>query len=639
MFTRQNVGLRKGLIAVLLSLVMVVSFIPLVSAQEAMERELLLFQEIPTVITASKREQPISETASGVMVVTAEDIKQSGATSIADVLRQVAGIDVIEPTAAGHQVGIRGFPDAKHVLVNLDGNNIFIYHSNLIFWDSIPISLEEIDRIEIIKGPGAVFHGGNAFSGVINIITKTPEQLRGTQVNLVGGEKDTTLGSIIHAGSYEDWEYSINAGHREAKRWEGGLKDAETDYFGGKLIYNLDDESSFTLMGRYGDTDRLFLYGLAVGDSIYYPDNRYLGLRYDRPDFWARLFWNRHSKSSFLASGGLPTGVATIFDDDSYEAELMRTFRWDKNTTSVGGYVKRSELKTTVEGTSEDKCHTEQWAINAENEYRATDQLLLVLGGRFEHHSVVKELYMGRGSVIYTPVKNHTLRLTAASGYYIPCLLDMVADFTGSPLLGGLRGKGMSDPKVEDIYSWELAYYGLLTDRVKVNADLFYNKIKNIIYFAGLVDMANFTASSVNGPDAEQWGGELGLDFLLTNCLTAFANYAYDHIHRGDWDDLEVHPRHKFNCGLRGRFKNGISANLVLHYVDKRYLVESVGSPLTTSVKVGAYTTVDARLAYSPKDNVEFALAAYNLFNDRHIEGVGSDKIGRRITASVSYKF
>jgi len=129
-----------------------------ISVEENISPEELLFMEIPEVFASSKRMQPVTEAASSVEIVTAEDIRQSGATNIADVLRSVPGIDVRETSASQHVIGIRGFCDTGHVLVTLNGNNVFMYHANHIFLDWIPVGLEEIDRIEIIKGPGAIFY-------------------------------------------------------------------------------------------------------------------------------------------------------------------------------------------------------------------------------------------------------------------------------------------------------------------------------------------------------------------------------------------------------------------------------------------------------------------------------------------------
>ncbi|MFH1776305.1 MAG: TonB-dependent receptor [Candidatus Omnitrophota bacterium] len=574
------------------------------------------------VFSSAKREQPISEAASSIAVITADEIIASGAVGIADVLRQVSGIEVRELRAGDHFVGIRGFPDSQHVLVTLDGSNIFIYHANVIFWDAVPIGLEEIERIEIIKGPGAIFYGGNAFSGVINIVTKTPNQINGTETKITMGEYDTKTGNFLHGGSHENWDYSISVGHREAKRWQPGIddRDANTDYYGLKTIYHIDEETAISLSGRYGDTDRV------VG-GICDPENTYLSAHYETADLWARFFYNSHCKDCYLSSQTIN------YDDNNYEFEVLKIVRWDNNITTFGGYLKHVYLTTINNDTNvKEKCDLKDFAVNAENEYRFNDQLMFTLGGRLEYVSELDFIGLGRGSIIYGLSSDQTMRFTIANGYYIPSLLQFYSE--GAIMPGAISLGNISLTK-EKITTYELAYDTYLFQRVKLNATLFYNDYQDIIKPAGL--------SYANAASAYQQGAELGVDILLIHWLTGFVSYTYQNIHREDYDDLDVSPAHMLNFGFNARFDRW-SANMGIHYADKFYDVGSSIFPVTVPVRIDAYTTVDTRVAYLFKDNLEFAIAVYNLFEERHREGanlglVSADEIGRRVTVSASYKF
>ena len=605
-----------------------------VLAQEelaAITEEELLFMEIPIVFASSKRLQPITEAASSVEIITAEDIKQSGATNIGDLLRSVTGIDVRESDVGQHVIGIRGFVDTNHVLVTLDGNNVFMYHANHIFLDWAPVDLEEIDRIEIIKGPGAIFYGGSAFSGVINIITKSPGQLNGSRVNMVGGNWGTVRGNIIHAGTHKNMDYSLSLGHREAKEWEAPkIQDVEGEkfsvsYFGGKAIYNLGSESSFSLMARYSDAKNVI-------STVCQPKTTFIALRHDRPDFWVRLFYNNHGKTFWDNTYEVK--------DANYELEIFRALRWGGNITSFGGYIKNTiwevaALKGEKAGNRE-KHDVENYALNMGNEYHFNDQLIFTLGARGEHYTHLDFLGLGRGSIIYKPVEKQSLRFTVASGYYIPSLFQHTNEGTAYPF-----ARGNLSLKEEKITSCELNYYSQPTDRIKLNAAIFYNDYQDLI--------DNTQAGPVqNVADAYQKGGEVSLDLILTNQLTGFINYGYQTIHRDDFGDLAVDPENKLNFGLRAKFAKW-SANATFHYVDEYYEMYLTSNPVFGRVasgpsKVKSYNTVDARIAYNPKDNLELSIAAYNLFNDRHYESNSTgwhtgDKIGRKISAGLSYKF
>jgi iron complex outermembrane receptor protein len=604
--------------------------------KDQVSEEELLFMEIPQVFASSKRLQPITEAASSMEIITAEDIKQSGATNVADVLRSVSGVDVRESDVAQHVIGVRGFCDTGHLLVTLDGNNVFMYHANHIFLDWAPVDLEEIDHIEIIKGPGAIFYGGNAFSGVINIITKTPQQLKGAQVNMVGGNWGTLRGNVVCAGSNGSLDYSISGGYRRAEEWEEPrLKGIEGEnfrvgYFAGKAIYNLNEKSSLSLMARYSDAKNVI-------STVCNPKTTFIAARYDQPDFWLRLFYNNHEKTFWDHTYSVK--------DANYEFEFFRALRWGKNITSFGGFVKHTAWKVeTLEETfatgpeigSIEKHDVKDGALNVENECHINDQFILTLGARGEHYTHLDYLGLGRGSIIYKPAESQCLRFTVASGYYIPSLFQHTNEGTAYPF-----AVGNYSLEEEKILSYELSYYTQLTDRTKLKTAVFYNDYRD------LIDNTQ-TGPTQNVADAYQKGGELDFDFILTGQLTGFANYAYQTIHRTDYGDLAVDPEHKCNLGLRAKLAKW-SANATFHYVDEYYEIYLTSNPVfgcveTGPSKVPSYTTVDARVAYDPADNLELSVAAYNLFRNKHRESNEAgwhtgDLIDRKITASLGLRF
>jgi len=601
--------------------------------------------EIPIVYAASKRLQPITEAASSIEFITSEDIIQSGATNLGDVLRSVAGIDVRESNAGQHVIGVRGFCDTGHLLVTIDGNNVFMYHANHIFLDWAPIDLEEIDHIEIIKGPGAIFYGGSAFSGVINVITKTPKQLEGAQINLTGGTWNTVRGNIIHARTSRDFDYSISVGHRQAKEWEPPRIDPERErfyitYAAAKAICHLDTVSSLGLLVRYSDAHNVI-------SSVCNPKTVFVALRYERPDFWARLFYNRHEKDFWNGTYGVK--------DVNREFEIFRTWKWARNIISLGGFAKYTgwqveTLKETFPGGpvvgSTEEHDVQDAALNIENEFHLNDQLILTLGARGEYYTFLDFIGLGRGSIIYKAVSDHGFRITAASGYYIPSLFQHTNEGTAYPF-----ALGDSLLEEEKIISYELGYFGRFTDRILLKANIFYNDYRDLIDNTQSGPMQNVA-------DANQKGAEMDIDLRFTNYLTGFVNYAYQIIHRDDFGDLAVDPKHKVNCGLRIMLPKW-SANACFHYVDEYneiYLTsnpvfgrvqDTLGNAVPSSVE--SYYTIDARFAYSPITYLELSVAGYNLLGNKHYESNPpdgnpgnwhtGDLIDRRITAGVSCKF
>ncbi len=183
--------------------------------QQPMTRELLLFIEVPTVVTAAGREQPLSQAPSAVTVITAEEIRQSGATSIPDVLRGVPGLDFFRTSASNVSIAARGLNSqaSARMQVLVDGVSMYEDVLGLIYWHQIPLPLEEIERIEIVRSPATALYGDKAFAGVVHIITKTPEALQGTQISGTAGEAGTGIANLIHAGVREKLSYKVSAGY------------------------------------------------------------------------------------------------------------------------------------------------------------------------------------------------------------------------------------------------------------------------------------------------------------------------------------------------------------------------------------------------------------------------------------------
>src|SRR6185503_13086982 len=164
--------------------------------------ELDLIKEEETVSIASRYEQPISQSASNVYVVTDDDIRQSGATDLPTVLRRIPGMEVMQMSGANYNVSVRGDnqTSANKLLVLVDGRSMYVDVQGATYWKTIPVTLPEIKRIEVIKGPASSVYGFNAFDGVVNIITKSPAEMKGTTLQFGGGTYGTISSAAIQAG-------------------------------------------------------------------------------------------------------------------------------------------------------------------------------------------------------------------------------------------------------------------------------------------------------------------------------------------------------------------------------------------------------------------------------------------------------
>jgi len=154
------------------------------------------------VTSVSKKEQPLAKAGAAVFVISQEDIRRSGATNIPDLLKMVPGVNVAQLNANMWAIGIRGFSnlDADKVLVLIDGRSVYTPTSSGVEWDQQDVPLENIDRIEVIRGPGGAVWGANAMNGVINIITKSAKVTQGGILTAEAGSQKTAYGFLQYGG-------------------------------------------------------------------------------------------------------------------------------------------------------------------------------------------------------------------------------------------------------------------------------------------------------------------------------------------------------------------------------------------------------------------------------------------------------
>src|SRR5580704_16449290 len=155
------------------------------------------------VTSVSKREQKLSKAGAAIYVINQEDIRRSGATSIPDLLRMVPGIHAAQINAHTWAISIRGFTDkyGDKVLVMIDGRSVYSPLSSGVDWDQQDVPLEDIDRIEVIRGPGGTVWGANAVNGVINIMTKNAKATQGGLASASGGSQESAQGLLQYGGT------------------------------------------------------------------------------------------------------------------------------------------------------------------------------------------------------------------------------------------------------------------------------------------------------------------------------------------------------------------------------------------------------------------------------------------------------
>jgi iron complex outermembrane receptor protein len=267
------------------------------------------------ITSVSKKEQKLSQAAAAIFVINQDDIRRSGATSIPDLLRMAPGVEVAQINANRWAVSIRGFNTAyaNKVLVLIDGRSVYSGTYSGVIWDQVSMPVEEIERIEVIRGPGGSVWGANAVNGVINIVTKPSQGTKGGMVALGAGSSvtDDTMrygGDLGRSGSYRVFGRYSRTGDFYAPGGDSG--DSWDRKQGGfRTDWTLSARTSLTVEGDYYDNHG----GQALTDSLF-------------PTQPARLF-----ESAFFAQGGdVGAQWKHTFAGGSEESLQLNYTAWDR---------------------------------------------------------------------------------------------------------------------------------------------------------------------------------------------------------------------------------------------------------------------------------------------------------------------
>lgn len=615
-----------------------------------LEEEFALFAAEDVVYGAAKHEQRITEAPSAVTVLTEDDIRAIGAESIPELLRYVPGMDVEIINSSFYTLGARGFTTEANnlLLVLIDGMEVNIELFGEPFWLALPITINDIKRIEVIRGPGSALYGANAFSGVVNIITKDPKEKQGYYYDAKGGNYRTTT---ITSGAFSatgDWSYKINAEYMNADSWEEKKN----------LIRGV--KANTTLQYSPSDNLKSLLNANFVKGNIKIPST--LGDIYASAHinyFRFNTTWRNLRIQSYWAGlviedlkldiPGIPATPAferlippVKGNADQIDVEVQYNYTPVEWTRFIFGSNYRTNIvRANVLPVS--PFQEERVGIFLQNELYPLRQLILTTGFRYDYNTITKPGYSPRASLVYSPFEKHTFRTSFGRAFRKPAFLEYglrvktMEDAFGVSTPENPEGILIANPDLsnEEITSIEFGYISRPVSGLKANIDLFYNLFRNKIQF----DPATTRYQNVEA-DADAFGGEISLEYTLWKGFDVFTNYAYFgakdkaketgglHINPND-----AYPNNKLNAGVKWGNFHGFNGFLAVHSVCptfgtlkpcyEREMVDPNStrvllSPSNTIVKVYPYTIVNARVGYRfLEEKIEVGVYGFNILNYR----------------------
>ncbi|MEA3465559.1 MAG: TonB-dependent receptor [Thermodesulfobacteriota bacterium] len=567
----------------------------------------------PIVTTATRTPEHLNNIAQSIAIIDRADIKAAPADSLADLLEYVSGVDVRQRAIHGVQadVSIRG-GSFEQTLVLLDGislSNPQTGHHNM----DIPVNLNEIERIEIIKGSGARIYGANAMAGVINIITRSNDT-PSISAQLKTGEYDCLASSIQTNFTTGKWDNSLSA----TQQYSSGFEDDEPTGFNIKSV-------SYRGHGQMGSQE--METGLAYTDKDFGASRFYFNAPYQKEHIKALV--------SYLAANlrhGLLNWrpqVSWLHHDDTYTSAYgindtetdKYTFLVSGNTTSSWGQsnfglgVEREEIDSSNMGNHERNNHS----LFVNHKLAVTDSLTIGAGTSAVYYSDWGWEYLPGAEASYTINDNLQWFASVAKSVRIP---------TYTELYYTIGNIGDSSLKTEDSWTWE---NGLRWQQKRLSANLsvFLRESDNLIDWSRASSATTWKVRNV--AECNSSGIEVGFD--LKQPFSAIAligrialSYTYlDH----DTDSGGLESKYIFDS-LRHQLHGTVYLDWhprISHVIKMRFEERMTGD---------SSTVLDTKVTYQATNNVELSIEASNLFDEDYIESGDAPMPGRWIMAGIS---
>ena len=471
-----------------------------------------LFEE--QVVTAGVRGSSEAKAPASLTVIGEEEIRLSGAITIPELLRRVPGVEVSEMNQSDVNVSIRGFNRrvANKVLVLVDGRSVYQDFLGNTMWSVLDVSMPDIARIEVIRGPGSALYGADAFAGVVNIITKTGDDVNGARLYLVGGSQNTVQGALSAGGKSGKLSYRTTLGYDRADKWTRDAGDSvgltsqfaqdsrSRDIKRGDIALNYDAGKMKLSFG--GGYDNLANELVPLGALRSFENQGNAGFaraELSDGDTHVKAFWN----SLRMQSGPeyWPAGIANIntsvrSDVIDLTAQTGTAFKLaGQHHFSIGAGYRFKSVDWTYLAVQPDGSHryTENhFNVFAQEDWQISRKLQLVLSYRIDRDPVFAQYNVSsgglvqspRGTLLYEPVRDQVLRFTVGSAFREPTFLesyiDLVAPVPNQPAVA-VRFQGSQTLRPEQILQAELGYHGKIGERITPELVVYAERVTNLI--------------------------------------------------------------------------------------------------------------------------------------------------------------
>ena len=499
-------------------------------AEKPAEEQKPVTYEETVIVTASRVEQTLINAPVTMSVIDAKVLASSPAQNYGDLLRAVPGVNVSQMSARDINVTSRGATSSLSTgqLALVDGRSIYQDFFGFVAWDFLPINFGEVKQIEVIRGPASAVWGANALYGVVNVITKTPREMKGATFSMGAGTfnrdtKDTTMdnGTQFYInGSWADapndkWSYKVSAGAFSMDalaRPTGTINNSyNTPYppyqnkgtaqpkFDLRVDYDGENNQQFVIAGGVAGTDGIMQSGIGPFDIQSGSVLGYFKANYSKGGLKANFFTNMldGNATNLLAVGTDGKPIEFIFKNNTYDFEFGNVQALGtKNAFSYGGNIRHNGFNLSI-APGEDARN--EGGMYAQDEVFLHEKFRAVLGARVDWFDVLDGAVVSpRVAFVFKPLHDQSIRLSYNRAYRAPSMINNYLGVTIieqidlgaiNPALAGVKYNfpvvAAGNPTLTKVTldAYELGYTGGIRGKATVTAAIYFNNIRDDIFF------------------------------------------------------------------------------------------------------------------------------------------------------------
>jgi iron complex outermembrane receptor protein len=599
------------------------------------------------VTTVSKKEQKLSQAPAAVFVITQEDIRRSGMTAIPDLLRMVPGIQVGQMQGGAWGVSARGFnsQNSDKMLVLVDGRSVCSPINKGVFWDELDLVLEDIERIEVVRGPGATLWGANAVNGVVNIITKTAGDTQGALASAGGGDGGQVLGELRFGGklggsgayrvfSKFNQDSSVSSGHMTLDGTESLHGGFRADWaLSGRDNLTVEGDLFHTRSGSAYDVFQLTQPYIKVASADAQDTGGDLLVNWsrkqsDRSQTTLRVDFD-HASREELVYGERHSTVDVDFQHQltmSESHELVWGLAFRESASQASGGFNVSFLPDHRTDRLFSSFVQDQWKILG-------DRLSLILGSKFEHNNYSGFDIQPSARILWTLDPRHTAWAAVSRALRTPSYSDQSIRVNLAALPGPqgfpevITAFGSPAFRPESLLAYELGYRLQAARRFSIDVATFYSRYRDLQntdqgtpFFETDPQPTHLVIPLLedNNASGESYGGEISSNWSITEHWRLIPSYSFlrlDLRSGASNSNLPALPIAVQDPHQQFQFRSNLDLSRRLQFDAGAYY--SADLP---GLGVAAYMRIDARLGYRPRPDFEISLAGRNLQGGGHQE-------------------